>query len=362
VSSDNLDRLLSSYQYHLPPELIAQTPVVPRDTSRLLVVGGAGEEHRHQCFRDLPDLLETGDLLVFNNTRVIPARMYGHKSTGAPVEILLLSERAHDEWLALVKPGRKLKVGTSIVFQPHHPDAKIDRLTATIIDRDPPTGGRILKFDLPDGTSLMEIIDGFGELPLPPYVSDRNSTPDQYQTIYASMLGAVAAPTAGLHFTPELFDRLDTKGIGRTEITLHVGIGTFRPIEVENILEHQMHQEWLNVSQSVVDKILATKQQGKKVYAVGTTAVRALETAAKSGKLAPYCGNTDIFIYPGYQWQVIDGAITNFHLPGSSLLMLVSAAIGRKRLLELYDIAIAERYRFYSFGDAMLLTQLTVDN
>jgi S-adenosylmethionine:tRNA ribosyltransferase-isomerase len=355
VSSDNLDRLLSSYQYHLPPDAIAQVPVVPRDSSRLLVVGAEDNPDHHRIFRDLPDFLSPGDLLVFNNTRVIPARMYGNKSTGAPIEILLLSQREHNVWLSLVKPGRKLKIGTQLVFKPHRADAKFDRLTATIIDRDAPTGGRLLQFDTPDGVPLMEILDDFGEIPLPPYVTSKDSTPDQYQTIYASTLGAVAAPTAGLHFTPELFDRLDALGVGRAEITLHVGIGTFRPIEVENILEHQMHQEWLEVSPAVIEQIIATKQRGNKVYAVGTTVVRALETAAQTGEIAPFSGDTGIFIYPGYQWQIIDGMVTNFHLPGSSLLMLVSAAIGREKLLSTYETAIAEGYRFYSFGDAMLL-------
>jgi S-adenosylmethionine:tRNA ribosyltransferase-isomerase len=351
---ENLDRLLSSYNYDLPPELIAQTPAVPRDSSRLLVVEDQ-QKSSHRIFRDLAELLTPGDLLVFNNTRVIPARLYGHKSTGAPVEILLLSEHSHNRWLALVKPGRKLKIGTRIKFHPQVPDPNLPELTATIVDRDEPTGGRYLQFHLPDLLSLMKIIDRFGQLPLPPYITSKNSTPDQYQTIYASVLGAVAAPTAGLHFTPELLARLDARGIERAEVTLHVGIGTFRPIEVENILEHQMHQEWLAVSQATVTAIDRTKARGNKVFAVGTTAVRALESAAFKGTLQPMEGNTGIFIYPGYQWRVIDGLITNFHLPGSSLMMLVSAAMGRERLLQLYEVAKAECYRFYSFGDAMLL-------
>ena len=352
------DRLLASYHYDLPEELIAQTPAVPRDRSRLLVVEpDGGYQHRH--FHEIEDFLAAGDLLVFNNTQVIPARIYGFKTTGAPVEILLISEQQHNCWLALVKPGRKLKIGTQIIFHARHPGA-ITQLTATIIARDEITGGRVLQFDLPQEIPLLSVLADFGELPLPPYINARTSTPEQYQTVYAKVPGAVAAPTAGLHFTPELLDRLTERGILQTQVTLHVGVGTFRPVEAEDITTHQMHHEWLEISSESIDLIAATKAAGGKVYAVGTTAVRVLETAAQSGKLQPYSGNTNIFIYPGYQWQVVDGLITNFHLPGSSLMMLVSAAIGRQRLLDLYQIAIAERYRFYSFGDAMLIRSWSV--
>ena len=350
----NIDRLLSSYQYELPEELIAQIPVVPRDRSRLLVVEpNDGYQHRH--FHEIEELLEPGDLLVFNNTRVIPARIYGRKTTGATVEILLISEREHNCWLALVKPGRKLKLGTKIVFTNHNESSAFTELTATIISRDDATGGRLLQFELPADVPLLQVLADFGEVPLPPYITAREADPEQYQTVYATVPGAVAAPTAGLHFTPELLDRLMAKGVDRTEVTLHVGVGTFRPVEAEDITEHQMHQEWLEISPASIDLIKATKAAGRKVYAVGTTAVRVLETAALSGQLEPFTGETNIFIYPGYQWQVVDGLITNFHLPGSSLMMLVSALIGRQRLLDLYQIAIAERYRFYSFGDAMLI-------
>jgi S-adenosylmethionine:tRNA ribosyltransferase-isomerase len=350
----NIDRLLSSYQYELPEELIAQIPVVPRDRSRLLVVEpNEGCQHRH--FYEIDEFLSPGDLLVFNNTRVIPARIYGRKTTGATVEILLISEREHNCWLALVKPGRKLKLGTKLVFTARNESSTIAELTATIIARDDATGGRLVQFELPPGIPLLQVLADFGEVPLPPYITAREADPEQYQTVYATVPGAVAAPTAGLHFTPELLDRLATKGVDRTEVTLHVGIGTFRPVEAEDITEHQMHQEWLEISSEAIDRIKATKAAGHKVYAVGTTAVRALETAARSGQLEPFTGETNIFIYPGYQWQVVDGLITNFHLPGSSLMMLVSALIGRQRLLDLYQIAIAERYRFYSFGDATLI-------
>jgi S-adenosylmethionine:tRNA ribosyltransferase-isomerase len=352
--NSSTDELLSSYHYHLPDELIAQTPVVPRDRSRLLVVEpDDGYQHRH--FHEISDFLNPGDLLVFNNTRVIPARIYGFKPTGAAVEILLISEQQHNCWLALVKPGRKLKLGTQIIFPARDTLAKMPQLTATIIGTDEQTGGRLLQFDLPDNIPLISILADFGEMPLPPYLNASTSTPEQYQTIYAKVPGAIAAPTAGLHFTPELLDRLSAQGINQAYVTLHVGVGTFRPVEVEDITTHQMHHEWLEISQESIDLIESTKAAGGKVYAIGTTAVRVLETAAQSGKLQPYSGNTNIFIYPGYQWRVVDGLITNFHLPGSSLMMLVSAMIGRQRLLDLYQIAIKDDYRFYSFGDAMLI-------
>jgi S-adenosylmethionine:tRNA ribosyltransferase-isomerase len=349
-----VDQLLASYHYDLPAEFIAQTPVVPRDRSRLLVVK-PNDGYQHRRFYEIDEFLAPGDLLVFNNTRVIPARMYGHKNTGANVEILLISEQQHNCWLALVKPGRKIKVGTKIIFPASHSKDEISPLTATIIARDDATGGRLLQFDLPPEISLIQVLEHYGELPLPPYINASNSTPEQYQTIYAKVPGAVAAPTAGLHFTTELLDRLTAKGVNQTHVTLHVGIGTFRPVEAEDITTHQMHHEWLEISSDSIERIKTTKATGGKVYAVGTTAVRALETAAKTGDLQPCTGDTNIFIYPGYQWQVVDGLITNFHLPGSSLMMLVSAAIGRQRLLDLYHIAIAEKYRFYSFGDAMLI-------
>jgi S-adenosylmethionine:tRNA ribosyltransferase-isomerase len=350
----NIDQLLSSYHYDLPETLIAQTPVVPRDRSRLLVVK-PNEGYQHHHFHEIDEFLTPGDLLVFNNTRVIPARIYGHKTTGATVEILLISEQEHNCWLALVKPGRKLKIGTKIIFLARHGDDEIPPLSATIIARDDATGGRLLQFDLPNEIPLIQVLADYGELPLPPYINASTSTPEQYQTVYAEVPGAIAAPTAGLHFTPELLDRLTVKGINQTQVTLHVGIGTFRPVEAEDITNHQMHHEWLEISPDSIAQIESTKAAGNKVYAVGTTAVRVLETAAKTGKLQPYQGDTNIFIYPGYQWQVVDGLITNFHLPGSSLMMLVSAVIGRQRLLDLYQIAIDDSYRFYSFGDAMLI-------
>ena len=353
------DRLLSSYNYELPPELIAQTPAIPRDSSRLLVVDSP-TTWAHSIFRDLPDWLLAGDLLVLNNTRVIPARLYGRKSTGAPVEILLLEKQNDNCWLALVKPGKRFKLGTEIVFPPI-PQASKDidfNLKARVIDKEEATGGRILEFEVPEGKSCEELLEYFGQIPLPPYITSSKSQPSQYQTVYAHQLGAVAAPTAGLHFTEELLQRLQAKGIDRTYVTLHVGLGTFRPVEVEDITTHLMHQEWIEVPQKTADKIEETKARGGRVIAVGTTVVRTLEGAAKKSQvklLDPFCGKTDLFIYPGYKWQVVDGLITNFHLPGSSLLMLVSALVGRQRLFSLYEEAIEQKYRFYSFGDAMLI-------
>ena len=355
----NQDFLLSSYNYKLPQSLIAQTAAVPRDSARLLVVDSRFD-CTHGIFRDLVDWLKPGDLLVLNNTRVIPARLYGRKTTGSQVEILLIEERIDNCWLALVKPGKRFTMGATISF-----DLVSDRtppnnwqLQATVVGKDQETGGRILQFELPPNKSLWQYLEYYGQLPLPPYITNSDSPSERYQTVYAEQPGAIAAPTAGLHFTPELLAKLQQQGIEQTYITLHVGIGTFRPVETEEITNHAMHQEWIDVSPETVAKILATKARGGRVIAVGTTATRALEgaaQAAKSDTIAAFRGKTDLFIYPGYQWQVIDGLITNFHLPGSSLLMLVSAMIGRKRLLSIYEEAIALNYRFYSFGDAMLI-------
>jgi S-adenosylmethionine:tRNA ribosyltransferase-isomerase len=354
------DLSLSGYDYQLPPESIAQTPAVPRDSSRLLVVDSPNTHH-HAIFRDLVDWLKPNDLLVFNNTKVLPARLYGRKSTGAPVEILLLEEKENHCWLSLVKPGKRFKIGTEIWFDPHEgtpPDDNF-RLKATTIDRDEATAGRLLQFEVPEGRNFIELLPHFGQIPLPPYVTSKESEPSQYQTIYAEKLGSVAAPTAGLHFTEELFQKLDEKGVDRAYLTLHVGVGTFRPVETENIIEHKMHQEWIEVTPEAAAKIDRTKANGGRVIAVGTTVVRAIEGAAKETgdgeKLHPFVGKTNLFIYPGYHWRIIDGMVTNFHLPKSSLTMLVSAAIGRERLLSLYREAIEQHYRFYSFGDAMLI-------
>ncbi|MBE7381096.1 MAG: tRNA preQ1(34) S-adenosylmethionine ribosyltransferase-isomerase QueA [Leptolyngbya sp. SIO1E4] len=345
------DLQLSSYHYDLPPEQIAQDPIEPRDHARLLTIT-APTDHAHNHVYDLPRLLRPGDLLVMNDTKVLPARLFGRKPEGATVEILLLEERSPLRWLALVKPGRRLKPGAEIYFgdNPDQPD-----LIARVVDSDAETHGRILQFTIPNGGSFYDVCDRLGQMPLPPYIKESSAPPDRYQTIYAEKLGAVAAPTAGLHFTPTLFDRLEAAGINHTFITLHVGVGTFRPVEVETVTDHKMHAEWLDVSEATVNQIHQTKANGGQVIAVGTTVTRALEGAAQGGQLRPLQGKTDLFIYPGYQWQVLDGLMTNFHLPGASLMMLVSALIGRQRLLALYEEAIREQYRFYSFGDAMLI-------
>ncbi len=388
VQNIDLDRSLAGYDYELPQELIAQNPALPRDTSRLLLVNspntGKYSAPLDHIFRDLPELLHSGDLLVMNNTRVLPARLYGHKSTGAEIEVLLLEERHHNCWLALVKPGKRFKVGAEIIFaargleewgsggvggqggqggqgeissssSPPPPIPISSSLTATVLETDEATGGRLLQFDLPEGVSLVELLDVYGEVPLPPYITQSKAQSEQYQTVYAQHPGAIAAPTAGLHFTPELLQRLRDRGINQAFITLHVGVGTFRPVEVENVITHKMHEEFIQVPPETVEQIRATKASGGRIIAVGTTVTRALEGAAKSGNLQPFSGKTDLFIYPGYEWQVVDGLITNFHLPRSSLLMLVSALIGRERLLNIYQQAIASQYRFYSFGDAMLI-------
>ena len=369
-----IDWSLDGYNYELPPSRIAQNPVVPRDSSRLLAVDSPSS-HQHRIFRDLPDLLQPGDLLVLNNTRVLPARLYGHKPNGPAVEILLMEERQHNCWLALVKPGKRLKLGAKIEFDPIAPacedsttapccclpDATMPdrrRLTATVIERDDATGGRLLEFDIPTNENLAKFLDEYGHIPLPPYIENSQASAEQYQTVYADRLGAVAAPTAGLHFTEELFSRLEQRGIEKTFVTLHVGVGTFRPVEVADVTAHKMHGEWVEVPAVTVEKIRETQARGGRIIAVGTTAVRALEGAAAARddfSLQPFCGPTNLFIYPGYKWRVVEGMITNFHLPRSTLMMMVSAMIGRPRLLDLYREAIEQQYRFYSFGDAMLI-------
>ncbi|MBF2057727.1 MAG: tRNA preQ1(34) S-adenosylmethionine ribosyltransferase-isomerase QueA [Cyanobacterium sp. T60_A2020_053] len=348
----NPDLQLSNYDYILPPELIAQNPVTPRDSSRLLVV----KPHQgidHTIFCNLPELLLPNDLLIFNNTKVIPARLYGEKSTGASVEVLLVEEKSPLCWLALVKPGKRFTTDSEIIFRDS--TGKI-RLTATVTGKDDATGGRFLQFITTDGESFWDVLDILGNIPFPPYVTESEALDEQYQTIYAEKKGAIAAPTAGLHFTENLFQELSQRQVKTAFITLHVGIGTFRPVEVEDILTHEMHQEWIEVDENVINLIKTTKEKGGRVFAVGTTVVRALEGSfAVEGALHPFRGKTDLFIYPGFEYQVIDGLITNFHLPKSSLLMLVSALMGRERLLQIYQEAIKEKYRFYSFGDAMFI-------
>lgn len=345
------DRQLAAYSYDLPEALIAQNPLTPRDSAKLLVVESK-DNYRHRHFRDLADLLLPGDLLVLNNTRVIPARLFGTKHSGGAVEVLLIEPVAADRWLALVKPGRRLQPGSTIEFSGEAGTV----MTALVEARDPATSGRILKLTAHNDQPVDELIEQLGQVPLPPYITQSESLPEQYQTVFAQRRGAIAAPTAGLHFTQRLLTELADKGIQTAEVTLHVGIGTFRPVEVTDIETHTMHQERIEVSAATVGKIQQAKASGSRIIAVGTTSTRALEgTVAACGQLQPYSGRTDLFIYPGYRWQVIDGLITNFHLPGSSLLMMVSALIGRERLMQIYEEAIAQQYRFYSFGDAMIV-------
>ncbi len=360
-STPQSDSQLSAYQYELPAALIAQNPVVPRDSARLLVIDRHHHQHRH--FYNLSDLLRPNDLLILNNTRVIPARLFGKKQSGGGAEVLLiepkednsLGERRGQRWLALVKPGRRLQPGSVVIFgDPENP-----MMRAYIETRDDATNGRIVRLEAEGAYAeqpIEALIDQLGQVPLPPYITESESLPAQYQTVFAERKGAIAAPTAGLHFTQRLLDELADKGIQTAEVTLHVGIGTFRPVEVKDIKTHQMHEERIEISPETVEKIRQTKANGGRVIAVGTTSTRALEGAAAAcGELQPFNGRTDIFIYPGYQWRVIDGLITNFHLPESSLLMMVSALIGRERLMIIYQDAIAHQYRFYSFGDAMLV-------
>jgi S-adenosylmethionine:tRNA ribosyltransferase-isomerase len=384
IAPQSEDQHLSAYDYPLPSERIAQNPAVPRDHSRLLVVD-TPHSHQDQQFYELPQWLRSGDLLVLNNTQVIPARLHGHKllpesprassfdhpetlgvdlgdptslNLGCAVEILLLEEQEHDRWLTLVKPGRRLKPGSKVIcFQGHEPSPGSPRswLLAHILATHEPTGGRIVQFYPPPGVTFWQGLSALGEIPLPPYITGSQAQPDQYQTVYSSEPGAVAAPTAGLHFTPQLLQRLTDQGIDQAFITLHVGLGTFRPVETDDIHQHTMHSEWIEVPPATVAKIQATQAQGGRVIAVGTTVVRALEGASQEGSLQPYQGKVNLFISPGYQWRTVEGLITNFHLPRSSLTMLVSALVGRQRLLDLYHHAIAAEYRFYSFGDAMLI-------
>jgi len=358
-TADDFDRCLSAYDYPLPDDRIAQNPVVPRDEARLLVVTPGS--YQHCIFKNLPELLEPGDLLVLNNTRVIPARLLGRRrsgSTSIAVEVLLLEAQSESlrpdsgqRWLALVKPGKRLKPGACIEFGPPERPS----LQARVLEIEPTTRGRILQFELLNtGTSLDEVLHQLGQVPFPPYITASQAQPEQYQTIYASQPGAVAAPTAGLHFTSELLNQLQEKEVDHSFITLHVGVGTFRPVEAEDITTHTIPAESIEVPEETIEKIQATQARGGRVIAVGTTVARSLEAVAQGG-LRPYRGKTELFIYPGYQWRVVEGLITNFHLPRSSLLMLVSALVGRQRLMALYQVAIAEQYRFYSFGDAMLI-------
>ena len=338
---------VSEFNYELPEELIAQIPIEKRDESRLMVLDRKKQTIEHRVFKDIIDYLEPGDCLVRNNTKVLPARLYGKKETGANVEFLLLNRIEGDIWESIVRPGNKLHIGTKVIFGD-------GLLEAEILDI-MPGGTRKVQFKYQG--IFNEILDQIGLMPLPPYIHEELKENDRYQTVYAKYEGSAAAPTAGLHFTDELLKKLEDKGVKIANVTLHVGIGTFRPVKVENIEEHDMHSEHFYIKQEDADKINETKKQGKKVIAVGTTSCRVLETigSEKNGLVEPTEGDTKIFIYPGYKFKCIDGLITNFHLPESTLLMLVSALAGKEYIMRAYNEAVKERYKFFSFGDAMFI-------
>ncbi len=335
----------SDFYYDLPEELIAQTPAQPRDSSRLLVYNRATGEVRHEIFRDVINYLKAGDVLVINNTRVLPARLYAHTENGGAVEVLLLKRLDIDKWEVLVKPGRKCVIGKKLIIS--------DELSL-VVEGITDSGERIVNFYY-DGV-FEEILERLGTMPLPPYIKTKLKDRNRYQTVYAKVDGSAAAPTAGLHFTPELLDRIKAKGVQIAEVLLHVGLGTFRPVKEEIITDHKMHSEYFEVSEEAAETINAAKREGRRIIAVGTTSVRTLESAAdENGFLKPQKGNTQIFIYPPYKFKCVDALITNFHLPESTLIMLVAALTGREEILNLYKTAVNEKYRFFSFGDAMMI-------
>ena len=338
---------VKDFDYDLPEELIAQDPLEDRSSSRLMVLDKKTGDIKHKIFRDVVDYLQPGDCLVLNNTKVIPARLFGVKEgTEAKIEILLLKRKENDIWETLVKPGKKCKPGVKISFGE-------ELLTGEVLEV-VEDGNRLIQFHY-DGI-FEEILDQLGQMPLPPYITHQLKDKNRYQTVYAKYDGSAAAPTAGLHFTPELLQQIRDMGIDIAEVTLHVGLGTFRPVKVDTIEEHHMHSEFYRIEQSEADKINRAKANGHRVIAVGTTSTRTLESAAEEdGTLREKSGWTDIFIYPGYKFKVIDALITNFHLPQSTLVMLVSALAGREHILAAYKKAVEEKYRFFSFGDAMLI-------
>ena len=338
----------SDFYYNLPEELIAQTPVTPRDHSRLMVVNRESGAITHRHFYNLCDILQKGDLLVMNDSRVLPARLYGEKvDNGTFIEFLLLEQKGDKLWEIICRPGKKAKVGTKFSFGG-------GKLLAEVVEVKP-DGNRIVQFSC-DG-NFYTVLDEIGQMPLPPYITKKLEDKERYQTVYSRELGSAAAPTAGLHFTKEMLQALREKGVETAFVTLHDGLGTFRPVKEDDVLQHKMHSEHYHLPQETVDKILQTKQNGGRVIAVGTTSCRTLEAVATEhdGKLVAADGYTDIFIYPGYQFKVLDGLVTNFHLPESTLIMLVSALLGYEKTMHAYDVAVNERYRFFSFGDAMCI-------
>ena len=339
---------VTEFDYELPEELIAQTPIEKRDESRLMVLNRKEHTIEHKTFKDIIDYLEPGDCLVRNNTKVIPARIYGKKETGANIEFLLLNNIEGDIWETIVRPGNKLHIGTKVIFGD-------GLLTAEILDT-MPGGTRKVLFTY-EGI-FNEILDNIGLMPLPPYIHEELKEKDRYQTVYAKYEGSAAAPTAGLHFTKELLEKIEQKGIDIANVTLHVGIGTFRPVKEDTVEAHEMHSEHFYIKQEDCDKINKAKKNGKRVIAVGTTSCRVLETIAnpEEGTVEPIESDTQIFIYPGYKFKCIDGLITNFHLPQSTLLMLVSALAGKDYIMKAYNEAVKEKYKFFSFGDAMFIS------
>ncbi len=340
---------IEEFDYELPKELIAQTPLKDRSSSKLLIMDKNTGELKHEVFSNIIDYLDKGDVLVLNNTKVIPARLIGEKEdTKAVIEILLLKDMGEDTWECLARPGKRLKVGTVVSFG--------NGLLKCRIEEKLDDG--IVHIKLLYEGILMEILDKLGTMPLPPYIHEKLEDQSRYQTVYAKVPGSAAAPTAGLHFTNELLEKIEKKGIIITYVTLHVGLGTFRPVEVENILDHKMHSEYYEMSKDTADILNSAKEEGRRIIAVGTTSTRTLETIAglNNGKFRECTGNTEIFIYPGYEFKAIDALITNFHLPKSTLVMLVSALSSKEYILNAYKEAIANNYRFFSFGDAMFIT------
>ncbi|MDE6910305.1 MAG: tRNA preQ1(34) S-adenosylmethionine ribosyltransferase-isomerase QueA [Lachnospiraceae bacterium] len=342
-----MELLKKDFYFDLPQELIAQDPLADRSASRLLLLDKKTGETEHKVFTDIVDYLHTGDCLVLNNTKVIPARLMGTKSeTGAAIEVLLLKRREGDVWETLVKPGKKAREGAVICFG----DGLLTGKVIGVVDE----GNRLIQFQY-DGI-FEEVLDRLGEMPLPPYITHKLADKNRYQTVYAKYEGSAAAPTAGLHFTNELLKRVEEKGVRIAYVTLHVGLGTFRPVKEDNLQNHHMHAEFYQVTQEAADTINSTKQSGGRVICVGTTSCRTIESAAdEQGKVLAGSGSTEIFIYPGYRFKVLDNLITNFHLPESTLIMLVSALAGRENVLSAYKTAVQEQYRFFSFGDAMFI-------
>lgn len=338
----------SDFYYDLPENLIAQTPVEPRDSSRLMVLHKTSGKIEHKIFKDLTDYLEPGDCLVINDTRVIPARIYGVKEeTGAVVEFLLLSQKENDVWECLCKPGKRAKTGTKFSFGE-------GKLLGEVVAIDRDEGNRFVKFSC-DG-NIYAVLDEIGSMPLPPYIKEKLEDKERYQTVYSKALGSAAAPTAGLHFTPDMLEEIRKKGVNIAEITLHVGLGTFRPVKVEDVTKHKMHTEHYIVPQEAADMINRTKKNKGRVIAVGTTSCRTIESvAAKNGCICADEDDTSIFIYPGFEFKCMDALITNFHLPESTLIMLVSAFAGYDNIMNAYNTAVKEKYRFFSFGDAMFI-------